>query len=1095
MIPISLLVIVIIAAFNISFIVYEINGQNRHSDQMFSEAYNQFITNKEFVGEQLHTFSSNLLKDEMIDAQFIKNATREEIVERYTTLFQRMISNKDISHFYFHSTSGVNIVRLHKPDIFGDTIHRASMEEAMANESSSTILEMGPLGTLTLRNVSPIFDSDTIVAYIELGIEIETLFRGFNFDNLTSITILLQKDILTQENWEIGMEMLGRTYDWDLLKEHIILFSSKENPTVDFPVLERHENLHRSVHRIHLPDGSIYSTTMYPLNDHRGNYIGDYSFALDITEDSSQFTSLIKRLTLISLLISIITLIFIYNLLKSSDRKIAAQQKGIKENEYFFKESQQAALIGSYQSEFYPNDFWKTSEMFDKIFGIDESYNRTVQGWIDLLHPDFAEEMTRYVTEDVIGRGIPFNKEYKIIRHNDGKTRWVLGLGETIEDETGRTTGLIGTIQDITERKQAEMEVNQTRAQYQSLVENIPGIVYRCKFDKDWTMLYISDVVDPLSGYPSSDFINNAVRTYESVIHPDDTDFVAVSVNTAVIDRQPWGIEYRIRCKNGDIRWVYEKGRGVLCGEDGSVAYLEGFILDITERKQAEDKLEKSQKDYQRLVDKSPYILYRYSLSTGARFWSSCVKDILGFTQKHLKEVPFIWNQSIHPDDKELVDKALQNIVDGIPDEVVEYRIKDTKGNWHNFSDRFFDIVKDDDDTIVEGIAMDITDKIELEDQLRQSEKMQAVGQLAGGIAHDFNNQLAAIAGYADLLREEADHEPELEQYVAGILSGVKRSSDLTSQLLAFSRKGKKQITSVDIHSTISEVVKMLERTIDKGISISVNLNAASHFVAGDPTQLQNALLNLGINARDAQPDGGEILFLTEVVEVKKRDNSYGNIEEGAYLKIAVSDKGIGIPAKDKARIFEPFFTTKELGKGTGMGLAAVYGTITNHGGSVHIDTKVNRGTTFTIYLPISKVETLLEEAEPHTESIEGVETVLLVEDEEFVRSVCKTMLEKLGYSVSTCNDGIGALDFYKEKGEEIDLVILDLMMPIMGGKQTFIQLKKMNPEIKVILSSGYSLDGEVQELIDSGVKGFIQKPYIKSELSKVVHDALNKVI
>jgi CheY-like chemotaxis protein len=285
----------------------------------------------------------------------------------------------------------------------------------------------------------------------------------------------------------------------------------------------------------------------------------------------------------------------------------------------------------------------------------------------------------------------------------------------------------------------------------------------------------------------------------------------------------------------------------------------------------------------------------------------------------------------------------------------------------------------------------------------------------------------------------------------------------------------------------------MLERTVNKGISISSNLGGSTPCIIGDPTQIQNILLNLGINARDAQGDSGEIKFSTTVESVsvnEAKKHSY-YVEAGEYLKVIVSDRGTGIDSSIIDKVFEPFFTTKELGKGTGMGLAAVYGTVKSHGGFINVDSKLGEGTSFIIYLPLSREVPQVEESIQQESKYSHSGKVLVIDDEESIRKISEKMLGRLGYSVITCSNGLEAIDIYNASGNSIDLVILDLIMPIMSGKLCYFELKKINKDIKVILSSGYSIDGEVQSLLNEGVSGFIQKPYVAKELSKAISKVL----
>ena len=393
------------------------------------------------------------------------------------------------------------------------------------------------------------------------------------------------------------------------------------------------------------------------------------------------------------------------------------------------------------------------------------------------------------------------------------------------------------------------------------------------------------------------------------------------------------------------------------------------------------------------------------------------------------------------------------------------------------------------------AVARDITERRRLENRLRQSEKMQAVGQLAGGIAHDFNNQLVGIVGFADLLRIKLEGQPDLIPYTDNILLSARRASDLTAHLLAFARKGRFLVMVVDLHDIINEVVALLERSIDKAILVNLDLGASPPTTLGDPTQLQNCFLNLALNARDAMPNGGEMRFSTKVVYLDEeycRTNPQA-ISSGDYLEVRVSDTGVGMSSSVTERIFEPFFTTKEKEKGTGMGLAAVYGTVKNHRGTISVYSEEGQGTTFRVCLPLS-----VEAPSPRTtesdvlpeESFPAAH-VLLVDDEEQVREITAEMLRSVGQRVSVCRNGREALELFRDSAKEIDLVILDMIMPIMGGSATFDALMKVAPSVRVLLSSGYSLDGEAQAILDRGARGFVQKPFLKTELLRAVREAL----
>ncbi len=404
--------------------------------------------------------------------------------------------------------------------------------------------------------------------------------------------------------------------------------------------------------------------------------------------------------------------------------------------------------------------------------------------------------------------------------------------------------------------------------------------------------------------------------------------------------------------------------------------------------------------------------------------------------------------------------------------------------------------VLDSEGKIVNFVAVkrDVTEQLVLEGQLRQAHKMESIGLLAGGVAHDFNNLLTGILGYANILKSHAQPNDETYKAAAVIEVAGKRAAQLTEQLLGFARKGKHQNVPIDLHSTIHEVIDLLSRTIDKNIEIKRHFRIAKANVLGDPNQIQQVLLNLAINSRDAMPDGGELTFETDLADLDEIFcQSHPSVIPGRYVMISVSDTGSGIPEDIRGRIFEPFFTTKEQGKGTGMGLAMVYGIVKNHGGSIWVYSEMDQGTTVKIYLPLF-VES---DGDDNTDDVSSVSVIsgsgriLLVDDEEVVRTVAAMMLKELGYDVIEASNGRVAIDLYRARHSEIDLVIIDMVMPQMGGRECYVALKEIDPELRAILSTGYSLDGTTQEILDLGVNAFIQKPYVLSEISAVIAEVL----
>ncbi|MBN1962322.1 MAG: response regulator [Deltaproteobacteria bacterium] len=392
----------------------------------------------------------------------------------------------------------------------------------------------------------------------------------------------------------------------------------------------------------------------------------------------------------------------------------------------------------------------------------------------------------------------------------------------------------------------------------------------------------------------------------------------------------------------------------------------------------------------------------------------------------------------------------------------------------------------------------DISKRKEMEARIRQSEKMEAIGFLAGGVAHDFNNQLCGILGYTDLLQLElSDASFKVTNYLDGIKVATQRAAGLTSQLLAFARQGKYLSVSVNVHKLILETIEILARSINKNIKIITHLEAGNSYTLGDPSQLESVLLNLGINARDAMPEGGELLFETGIVDVDgdfTRNNIF-KLEQGKYIRICVSDTGLGMTEDVRKRIFEPFFTTKEYGKGTGMGLASVYGTVKNHRGAVEVTSIPGKGTEMILFLPCISCPEVEEEIKlPIADALPAIKAnILLVDDERYLLKAVGAMLERLGCQVTTVDNGIDAIRIYREQYAAFDAVILDVIMPEMGGKTTFMKMKEINPNIVTIIDSGYSLTSDVQEMLDAGAQGLIKKPFLIYELAEMLNRVLGK--
>lgn len=520
---------------------------------------------------------------------------------------------------------------------------------------------------------------------------------------------------------------------------------------------------------------------------------------------------------------------------------------------------------------------------------------------------------------------------------------------------------------------------------------------------------------------------------------------------------------------------------------DGIIAFIE----DISESVRDSIRREESEATLRSIFRAAPVgigMLKRRRL-----LWTNeKMQEICGYSEAELL------NQSarmLYPSDEdfELVGKEKYQQIEQHGTGTVETRWQRKDGQIVEVLLSSAPIDSNDLDKGVTFSVLDISTRIKLEKQLRQSEKMQAIGQLAGGIAHDFNNQLAGIMGFADLLDEALPVNSRLKRYTSEILSSATRASELTFQLLAFAQKGKYLSVSVDIHRVIADVIGILSHTMPKNIIIEQHLMASPTSIKGDPSQIQNALLNLAINGRNAMPDGGILSFYTETVQIERETSfpSTQKISSGKYMKISVKDTGIGVSPAVAGRIFEPFFSGEH--DSSGLGLAAVYGTCQNHNGAIDMNSIPNAGSTFSMYLPLEAGNDYSIPAPLVRESESDVsqQTILIVDDEEVVREMLHAIVTSMGYRALVCENGLQAMKMYRAHQKSIDLVILDMVMPVKDGRTTFIELRELDPDAKILISSGYTVDGDARELLSRGALGFIQKPFRSSAIREKLTSVL----
>ena len=522
------------------------------------------------------------------------------------------------------------------------------------------------------------------------------------------------------------------------------------------------------------------------------------------------------------------------------------------------------------------------------------------------------------------------------------------------------------------------------------------------------------------------------------------------------------------------------------------------------ENESINQKLEWSESRYRRLVENSPDIIYALDEAGNFTFISNAAERLLCVDRQQL--ISKHYNTIIHKDDQEKAKWFFNERRTGERSTTgVELRLISSEecGEPKSYEVRHLTIelkstgiydrdVSDGSKNFLGtyGVARDISDRKRLETQLRHAQKMEAVGTLAGGIAHDFNNLLMGIQGYASLMLIKTDPEHPHYKNLSSIEQLVQNGADLTKQLLGFARDGKYDIKSTDMNEIARDTIGMFGRT-KKEISVYEEYETAIWPVEVDQGQIQQVLLNIFVNAGQAMPGGGDLTLVTKNVILGAQDAKVFGLPPARYVRISVSDTGVGIDDGARQRIFEPFFTTKELGHGTGLGLASAYGIIQNHQGTITVDSQVGQGTTFHIYLPASEI--VKKDEKPFlNHNHNGRQTVLLVDDEDFILKIGSEILQELGYTVLTAGSGKEALEIYSKNKDNIDIVVLDMIMPGMGGGETYDSIKAMKLDVKVLLSSGYSIMGEASAILERGCQGFIQKPFTMKSFSEKLREILD---
>ena len=914
-----------------------------------------------------------------------------------------------------------------------------------------------------------------------LTTQMETAINGILVvDENDKIKLFNQRFI---EMWGIPPELFDTKEDAPVLQFVVAQVVDAESFQERIRYLYAHRE-EKSRNEITLKDGRIFERYSAPMFDDKGKYFGREWYFHDITELKSN-----ERVNLACMHMLKSAATYSLDELLQATLDEAEKLTGSLIGFYHFLAADQKTLsLQSWSS--------RTKAGFCASESQGLHYDVSEAGvWVDcirqrcpVIHNDYAVLPHR---KGLPPGHAPLIRELVVPVFRNDSIVAILGMGNKARDYTQQDVEAVSLLADLTweivERKIAEESLQKSEERYRSLVTATSQIV--------WTTNAAGEVVDDL---PSMRAFNGQsteeIKGYgwSNAIHPDDIQQTLAAWKEAVETHSFYNTVFRMLRHDGEYRYLNSRGVPVI-GKDGKIREWIGTCTDITEFKESSRRIKDSEMRYRRLFESAKDGILILEAESGLIFdVNPYLCELLGFSSedfigKHLWEIGAFKDIAASKDAFRTLQEKEYICYDDLP-----LSTKDGRKVEVEFVSNVYMV---DKLKVIQCNIRDITENRKLEEQLRQSQKMEAVGQLAGGIAHDFNNILSAIVGFSTLVQMDMAENDPSHAHMEQVLAAVDRGAELTKSLLAFSRKQVMQPAPANLNEIILKTGKFLGRIIGEDIAFETTFKKETLTVNVDSGQIEQVLMNLATNARDAMPNGGTFSIATESVEIDHNfldAHNYG--VTGRYAQISVTDTGTGMDAATTARIFEPFFSTKDVGKGTGLGLPIVYGIIKQHNGFINVYSEPGIGTTFRIYLPLLLENSLDERAQaPSLPIPRGAETILLAEDDTMIRTLTKGFLTDFGYTVITATDGEDAISKFKENKERIQLLLFDLIMPKKSGKAAYDEIKKSGSDVRAIFVSGYLLDVIYKKGLEDERCDLVMKPVSPQDLLRKIREVLDR--
>ena len=708
----------------------------------------------------------------------------------------------------------------------------------------------------------------------------------------------------------------------------------------------------------------------------------------------------------------------------------------------------------------------------------------------DITHPEDRQKTLKLFNAVRKGKINSYRTETRYLK-KDGQFIWGIIRATAVRDNNGNIEYWLGIVEDITERKGAKKILEESAKRYRLLFEYAAEGIFVVDV-KTRKFRYVNPAACKMLRYTENELTRMGIED----IHPKK-ELKRVLNEFRAQTRGERRLAQNIPCRRKDGTTIYVNINSTQVLIDGIECNV-AFLQDITESMEAEEALRESEERYRNILESIEEGYFEVDLPGNLMFVNDAACKIMAYPPDEL--IGMNNREYTSPETAKRMYQVFNTVYrTGKPAKVANFEIITKTGAKKNL-ELSASLMRDSKQNPIgfRGIVRDVTERLRrekekerLDSQIQHAQRFETIGTLAGGIAHDFNNLLMGFQGNISLMLLDLDEDHPHCENLKIMESYVRKGSELTRQILGFARRGKYQVKTTNLNNLLDKSVDMFSRA-KKEIRIHKKFEEDLWPVEIDRGQLEQVLLNLFVNSWQAMQGGGDLYLETENVHLEEDYDKPYEIIPGPYVRISVSDTGVGIDKDMQQRIFEPFFTTKGVGKGTGLGLASAYGIIKNHNGIINVYSEKSHGATFKIYLPASDKKIHIDK-QPTVKLLRGKETILLVDDEKMVSDIGKEVLKKLGYTAITAASGTEAIRFFKKHKNEIDLVILDMVMPDMSGSETYDHIKKINPDIKVLLSSGYSINGGATDILNRGCNGFIQKPFNLNQISRKIREILDE--